>query len=451
MALTINYDMGIKLGGWDISAQGIQKVENVDKKQSSRSKIINKITRRQLIRQTEDIQKWRLALQTAEQSFNPDRVNLVRVYNDVILDAHLTSIMNTIRMKVADAHWFVCNADGSENKELTERIKHRWFRRTVGFIVDAKFWGHSLIQLGAIKDNTFTSADIVPREYVMPDKKGVKKEMFNTQDLVRYDTFPYKNWVIEAGGDPKDFGLLNQATPWALWKKNAMSSWSEFAEMFGMPLRIGKTDTNDPAQLTKFDAFLKDMGAAAYAIIDTQDELEFVERNDQDAHRVFDQLIERANGEMSKLILGQTMSTDSGSSRSQAEVHENVMNSIITAYKAFCQDTVNEELVSLMITHGMLPEGSFIKVDHEEKVSLREKFDMVEDLLKTGAYVFEEEWMNDTFNLPAKLTGGVPINSATGFANKGAAVQGEEVVAKLNTVMNDVSKLYAKVQTKHIH
>ena len=86
------------------------------------------------------------------------------------------------------------------------------------------------------------------------------------------------------------------------------------------------------------------MGQKSYAVIDQDEELEFKETNRSDAHQIFNQLIERCNTEMSKAIASQTMTSDNGSSMSQAEVHERILGrrikSISKSFAFFVTDTV---------------------------------------------------------------------------------------------------------------
>ena len=63
------------------------------------------------------------------------------------------------------------------------------------------------------------------------------------------------------------------------------------------------------------------MGTSAYAVLPIAADLEIIESKTTDAHEVFERKIERINSELSKLYLGQTMTTDDGSSLSQSQTH----------------------------------------------------------------------------------------------------------------------------------
>ena len=78
----------------------IGKTQNLDKPQPVNTKIIEKIILRQQTRQREDIKSWRLALEYAEDTINPDRSELIKIYKDVDLDGHITGIIGSIKNKI---------------------------------------------------------------------------------------------------------------------------------------------------------------------------------------------------------------------------------------------------------------------------------------------------------------------------------------------------------------
>lgn len=276
------------------------KAENLDKRQPPRSEIGAKIVKRQLIRQKEDVKRWRDATITAERvELAPDRTDLVKIYKDVILDAHLSSLMSTVVFKCLAANYWLVDKEGEIDQESTAKLQASWFREFVTHVIDSKFWGHSLIQLGPIKDDAFTGIKIVPRENVIPELHVVKKHVNitpnnsqraqNGTEFFDYTKPAFKPWVIPVGKDG-DLGLLHKASPLVLWKKNVMVAWSQYAELFGMPIRIGKTDIRDPEKLTNMDNMMKNMGSASYGIFDPDDILEFVETNNTDSFKVFQEL-----------------------------------------------------------------------------------------------------------------------------------------------------------------
>jgi len=415
----------------------LKDVENVDKAQPKSSRITTRIVNRQLQRQKQDIQKFLNAVQSAENVLNPDRTELIRSYKDVVLDSHLAAALSTVRLKVQGAKYILVDSEGQKDEDETKKIQTRWFREFAGYAIDAEFWGHSLIQLGAIKNDAFTSVQLVPREYVIPEKQLVKTNLFVRNSGQNYTVAPYKNWLVEVNGC--DLGLLHKAAFWALWKKNIVASWSEFSEIFGAPVRIGRTDINNPDNLKNIDRYLKEMGSAAYAVLDREDEIEFLETTRGDAYNVYNEFIERANSEMSKLILGQTGTTDEKSFTGAANVHAGIFDMRSMFFIQFVADIFNEKLYSLMQLHGMIKPGLKMTIEQGEKTTETEKQNFVIQLL--NSYDIAPEWINQEFNIPVEEMASAP--------QTGGDMSGVE--NKITTVMHDVDKLYNEVLLKHKH
>lgn len=129
-------------------------------------------------------------------------------------------------------------------------------------------------------------------------------------------------------------------------------AWSEYCEIFGMPLRVGETNTRSAEDMDRMEQNLKKMGSAAYAVMNQGETIKFIESTKGDAFNVYDKNIDRCNSELSKLVLSSTMTTDSGSSRSQSEVHERVVDSVNQDDLMFIKQLVNDSLFPILIKHG---------------------------------------------------------------------------------------------------
>ena len=128
--------------------------------------------------------------------------------------------------------------------------------------------------------------------------------------------------------------------------------WDVFGEIFGMPMRIGKTNSQNPAdrrQLRRCSP--KWVRQAGHCFPDGTD-IEIKESTRGDAYNVYDKRIDRANSEISKGILNQTMTIDSGSSLSQSETHLEVFENVCAADHKLIQYIVNDRLIPKMIKHG---------------------------------------------------------------------------------------------------
>ena len=371
----------------------IGNIQNVDKKQNVREQVTNIVTEQQLYRETENIKKWRDALTAAEQVPNPDRSALIRIFNEVFLDAQVTAVIGTRINKLLATKWVLKDANGDINVEATAMIDRKWFQDVRKYVNEAQYYGYSLIQLGAIVNDQFTDIVIVPRQNVVAKYKGVNATTgsYTAETLVKFKEKPYQFWCIWA--DSGTLGLLTQVSPHALWKKNSLGFWARYLELFGMPIRLGKTDIADKARKANMSAMLKNMSSAAWATFDLRDTIEFIQSGGTTGNSVYKDMSEFNNSEISKIILGQTMTTDNGSSRSQAEVHERVLDVYLQADQHFEQGVMNSEVLPLLEFHRLIPAGlKFEHVNYESMEIKLQKITAIKELTAAG-YLIEPEFV----------------------------------------------------------
>ena len=102
---------------------------------------------------------------------------------------------------------------------------------------------------------------------------------------------------------------------------------------------------------------LSSMGAAAWGLFPEGTEIDIKETTRGDAFNVYDKRVDRANSEISKGLLNQTMTIDNGSSLSQSEVHLEVFENVIDSDADLVKDIVNDQLIPRMIKHGFPPKA----------------------------------------------------------------------------------------------
>jgi len=401
------------------------KIENVDKPQPTRTAITEQIIARQQFRQVEDVRKWRIALQMAEDPDIPSRHTLIRIYKDVILDGHISGIIKSIKNEIKAKEFMIINADGEEDKDKTKLFKKKWFFKFLDHTVEATFFGYSLIELGDIIEDGFPEMKLVPRENVVPEWDLVKPDIFNTERKgFPYREPPLKDWFIYIGEEDDNMGWLNGATPHALSKKNLFTEMWEFAEIFGMPIRQGRTDIHDTKKRKNMEEMMQRMGAAAWGVFDRDDEIVFAEAAKGDA-KVFIEPIKLDNEEISKGFAGQVAVFDEKAFVGSAEVQERLFQKFIITFMRQAEFVINDDLIPRMIIHGILQEGDKFKFKADETLTTIEKKDIIKDLLPLGVQYSAET-----------------IEEATGI--KVESIRGEEPEPPENiaTIMNDVAKLY---------
>ena len=355
-------------------------------------------TETQLYRVRQDVGRLRLALTVAENIQAPQRYLLYQTYKDSMLDAHLTAcIENRINMTMSREHKML-NADGTINEDATKILNTKWFYDYCRYVLETPYYGYSVIQFGDITNKGFASSTLIPRQYVKPEFHLVTAQSsgFTGND---YREEPFK-WWCQGVGDEKDLGLLKQASIYAIYKKNALGAWAEFCEVFGVPIRIGKTDITDPLTRQNMENFLKNMGVSSYAVMDKNDIIDVVESNRSDAFQVFDEMINRANTEISKLILGSTGMMDEKSHVGAASVHEKVSERYQERDEHLLENYVNNGLIEILEYHNIIPKGLTYELSDIEDIDLQDRAKMDIELLNTGKYKIPATYILETYGTP---------------------------------------------------
>lgn len=353
------------------------------------------ITKMQMYRFERDMENYRYALQAAESIYSPDRRQLYEVYNDVVMDTHLSSVMESRKIK-ALSQSFKITRGGKDDEDATEIFKQKWFQDFLELAQESVHYGYSLINIDGIVDGEVAGVSLVPRAHVKPATHLIVKNPGDVQGL-DYLEKPLSNWMVGVG-KTNDLGVLARVAPLVLLKKNALANWAQFCHLFGMPVRIGKTETSDADRVNSMYRMLQEMSSAAFAVLDKDDEVTFAEAVKADG-KVFESFLRWIDEQISKAVFGQTMMSDNGSSRSQSEVHERLSNDYCDFDLKNITYVVNDQLIPLLIGLGFdLTNCTFSFYDEEDTTAL---FDMTVKLLQSG-YEVEDAWVMEKFNIPAK-------------------------------------------------
>ena len=159
-------------------------------------------------------------------------------------------------------------------------------------------------------------------------------------------------------------GGIARIAAWCFMLKTyTLQDWAAFLEVFGMPLRLGKYD--DAASAEEKRVLLRavrDLGQDAAAIIPKGMEIEFVEVAGGQGNAVFGAMTEYLDKQMSKAIIGQTMTTDEGSSHSQSQTHDEVRGDIKRADARQMGSTINRDLIAPFVAFNWGPDAAVPEV-----------------------------------------------------------------------------------------
>ncbi|MCZ2141530.1 MAG: DUF935 family protein [Bacteroidia bacterium] len=350
-----------------------------------------------------DNKDWRDAYALADDPTNPQWHLLQDLYDYVLVDAHTHSLIELRHMATLSTPFYVIDAtSGQEQPEKTLLLKKQWFYTLCSEVLMSRARAYTVAQL--INSDTMEFF-YVPRRNFVPQKNFIRQSVQgNIGVSINDDAFA---GVINVK-DNYLFGYLNDIVPLILWKMNAMMSWAEAAERYGIPPLIATTTRRDDKSISDIQNMLSSIGESLTAVLPEGTKIEVMANAEKvDPEKMFRTLVQTCDEQISKRILGGTMITDNGSSRSQSEVHQsNFDDKVAESDKRFLEFFVNDQLLPLM---GVFSENDRFEFDRSQELTLKEHWEIVQGILQT--HEVDEEWLKKTFQVPIT---GKKINPAFG-------------------------------------
>jgi len=404
-------------GFWDLFGGNKVEIKQVIRPNITQKGAIDEnIFKEQIVRVRQDAGTWRKALKNAENPQNPIRDDLYTIYQDVTLDLHLQSVINQRSKSVSSLGFKIVNDDNTEDETATAFFKTSWFNLYQKHILSTPYFGFTVIQLNDVFNNKFVGVNETPGVRLIDHRL-----YFPEEQIIRFSpqSFDGHHWhddefrgKVIAEGDPEDLGVLNGISPLTLMKKSLVQFWADYAELFGQPTRVLHTSTKDPRERKRLETTMEDMGSLNYVILKMNDTLELMSSRQEDAHEVYHEFLKYVDSGNSKVILGQTMTTDDGSSLSQADVHERTREMFTLDDKNLLLYNVNDKLIPRMIDLGFKIKHDSFRIDDKEVLSLMDQFKIDLDLLNSKQFSFDADYFKSKYGTelknidPSKLDAG---------------------------------------------
>lgn len=365
-------------------------------KGSDASIIVNQLTINQVNRQAMDIGKFKDALKSAESITNPNRTLLYDMYTNALLDAHLKAVIQKRKLPILNSK-LQLNTKNTKLKEVIEKYTNTIeFDLLLHYILDTRYWGHTLIEVIPLDtENMKFEYSLIPRKHVKADKGIVVKTSTDTEGI----DYVNGNYNIIEIADIENLGLLSAATPYVVYKRNGFGDFAQYTELYGTPIREGVYDGHDEIAREALKRDLTEMGSAGVFVHPEGTRINFIESKSQSGSSdLYDKLITICNNEISKLILGNTLTTEVGSNGGNRSLGETMKESeldLINADKKMLINVLNSQLIPLFQKFGIAIDGEFSFV---ENINLRDKIDL--DIKINSACPIEPSYFEETYGVP---------------------------------------------------
>ena len=350
---------------------------------------------------------------------NPDPVlrkqgKSISVYRELLSDPHVGAVADSRKAGVLSLEWSIDRgkAQTKQTKFIQDIFDDLDIYTFISDILEAPLYGYQPIEI--IWENV--------GNYIVPAKLVAKPQewfFFDTEGNLRFREkgnsngrliLPEEKKFLLPRYKPKYMNPYGEAVLsrcfWnVIFKKSGWEFWVEFLEKYAIPHYIGKHDRGaSDEEIKDLGDMLENMVQDAIAVIPNDSSIEIKEASGKGASsQIFDKFIDKCEQNISKAILGQTLTTQVGDKGSYAvgKVHSDVRQDIIDADKMLAVSSCNQLIRwidEINFNSSELPEFSMWKEEDVDK-DLAERDGILAE--KTGikftkkyymkAYGYEEE------------------------------------------------------------
>ena len=342
-----------------------------------------------------DIETFMNAVRAADNIDYYRRTRLLDLYEDITIDTHLTSVMNR-RRDAVNAAQVSFKRNGIPDDSVHDQLKSPWFGRLIADIIDAKFYGFSLFQFYR-DEHGWINYDLIPRKHVDPVRRTIMRRQGEISGP-SWDEYPNMLFV----GQPRDLGMLLKAAPWVIYKRNDVADWAQFAEIFGMPIEDYTYDTGDEEARARVIKDAQEAGALKKYIHARDVELQLIEAgNKTGSSDLYEGLCERCNKEISKLFLGNTLTTEAQATGTQAlgTVHKKEEDQILKADQNFVLNVLNYDMVDIFAALGINTQGGMFTFPEPKYIDLTAKSNILVQLQSNFRLPISDDYLYETFGI----------------------------------------------------
>jgi len=348
-------------------------------------------------------------------------------------DLHYASVLGTRKLAISGLSIRVeAASDDAEDVRRADQLKEivgsPEFGELQADLTDAMGKGYSVSEIMWDRSGkTWNPSRFEPRDqrfFQFDRDTGRELRLLDEADPVNGIALaPYK-FIIHLprirSGMPIRGGLARLAAVGYMCKAWTWKDWMGFADIFGMPMRVGRYGPGASKEdISTLMSAVANLGSDAAAVIPDSMRIDFTQAaNVTGAGDFFKGLAEWWDKQVSKAVVGQTMSTDDGSSQAQATIHNEVRLDLLQADAKAESNTLNRYFVRPWCDLNFAPGRPYPRliIDVPQPEDTKLLIAALEKLVPLGLKV-EQSVIRDKLNIPAPAEGaellGIPAPVAT--------------------------------------
>jgi phage gp29-like protein len=252
-------------------------------------------------------------------------------------------------------------------EDLKQQLSNIPFDDRCGKMAAGKFWGFSVAEaMYELAGDRVVLKDLLVRSR--------KRFLWTYENEIRWrdnrnynggELLPNKYWTFSIGGDSVDDPNGRGLAYWLYWptffKRQGMRWWVLFLEKYAKPHRHGTYPLGSQEDdIEALEKALEAFGEDDWTSSPEGTEIKLIEAA-RAGGSDYQGMVDICNAAISKIINGQTMTTDNGSSRSQAEVHQDIGLAFAKQLSDVMCQTFNES-IARYLTEWNFPGAAIPKV-----------------------------------------------------------------------------------------
>lgn len=250
-------------------------------------------------------------------------------------DTHLVSVLGTRKRAVANLKWRLKPASDA----WIDRLIAEWCEAQIraidnledGFLdlLDAIMTGFAAVEINWQKDEEGRwlprHLEHRPSEWLRPSEDDPETwHLLDPSNPLKGVPLQVNQWIVHTArakaGYPHQAGLGRVLIWWYLFKAWNIRYWVAYNEKYGAPLRLGKYPaTAQDDAIDALDLALQQLGLDASAVIPADMQVDFIgDKGGRTGADTYERIIIFGNREMSKAVVGQTLTTEESAKGTQA-------------------------------------------------------------------------------------------------------------------------------------
>ncbi|RLZ08587.1 phage portal protein family protein [Faecalibacter macacae] len=349
---------------------------------------------------SKSLKDWQTAIMLATDREEPNFADLSSLYNNLLLDNHLSSVIDTRILFCQRSPFKIVDEKGNENEELSYLFERTWFDDFVRLVLMSRFQGRTLIEAFDLnEEGELKEVNEIKQGYFNVKKGIITKEIGDTKG------WPYREgnlqpYYLQVGKD-YDLGMLAQMAPAILAKKLGMGAWQDYVDKFGVPPLFITTDRIDNNRLKELYNAAINYKRNNFMIGQGNEKFEVGNTGGVSSSDTFDLLVERVNSEVSKRVLGGAGLTDEKSFVGSTEAQMKLANDRFESDKLLVKNIINGEfrqkLIKLSPIYAPM-QNHYFEWDNQEAMSKADMADLINKMSQN--YIIDPEWAEQQTGVP---------------------------------------------------